>query len=101
VRQVLQEKLPSTPSGRRARIYYATQTSTSPPTIVLFVNNPAFLTDTYRRFMINRFRTLLPYAQVPIKLIVRGRQQSRVMPSLEEKGDAEIDEAKDVVGEPE
>ena len=84
VREILIERVPSTPNGRRARVYYATQTSVAPPTIVLFVNNPAFLGDTYRRFMINRFRTLLPYSQVPIKLIVRGRQQRTVTPSLED-----------------
>jgi GTPase len=74
VRQILQEKHPSTPSGRKARIYYATQTSVAPPTIVLFVNNPAFLDQAYLRFMTNRFRELLPYPEVPIRLIVRGRE---------------------------
>jgi GTP-binding protein len=84
VREILLERVPSTPNGRRARVYYATQTAVAPPTIVLFVNNPAFLTDSYRRFVINRFRTMLPYSQVPIKLIVRGRQQKTVTPSLED-----------------
>jgi GTP-binding protein len=84
VRQILLERLPSTASGRRARIYYATQTAVNPPTIVLFTNNPAFLDEPYRRFVVNRFRELLPYSQVPIKLVVRGRQQSAPSPSLEE-----------------
>jgi GTP-binding protein len=75
VRQILEEKRPSTSSGRRARVYYATQIDIAPPTIVLFVNNPAFLDDAYRRFMLNRMRELLPYAEVPIRLIVRGRQK--------------------------
>ena len=99
VRQVLQERLPSTPNGRRPRVYYATQTSTSPPTIVLFVNNPAFLGETYRRFMVNRFRSLLPYAQVPIKLLIRGRQQSHVTPSLEEVDETKLEESSDVAGD--
>ena len=75
VRQILEERRPSTPSGRRARIYYATQTDVAPPTIVLFVNNPAFLNDAYQRFIINRFRELLPYPEVPIKLHVRQRER--------------------------
>jgi GTP-binding protein len=78
VRQILEEKRPSTTSGRKARIYYATQIDTAPPTIVLFVNNPAFLDEPYRRFMINRFRELLPYPQVPIRLIVRPRSRGPV-----------------------
>jgi GTP-binding protein len=86
VRQVLQERTASTPSGRKARVYYATQTAVAPPTIVLFVNNPAFFTVPYQRFMINRFRELLPYAEVPIQLILRGRTQGQRSPgkSLDE-----------------
>jgi GTP-binding protein len=93
VRQILQEKLPSTPSGRKARIYYATQTSVAPPTIVLFVNNPKFLDETYQRFMINRFRELLPYDEIPIHLIIRGRIGRVKTKSLDEATDAELDSA--------
>lgn len=84
VRQILTEKHPSTPSGRRARIYYVTQTDVAPPTVVLFVNNPAFFDEAYQRFMINRFRELLPYPEVPIKLILRPRQQGSRQPSIDE-----------------
>ncbi|MGA2232343.1 MAG: ribosome biogenesis GTPase Der [Tepidisphaeraceae bacterium] len=84
VRQIMEERLPSTPSGRKARIYYATQTAVNPPTIVLFVNNPLFLDDSYRRFMLNRFRELLPYSQTPIKLLVRGRTQRSPTVTLDE-----------------
>ena len=74
LRQIMEERRPSTPSGRRARIYYATQPEVAPPTIVLFVNNPLYFAESYQRFMINRFRELLPYADVPIKLVIRGRE---------------------------
>jgi len=85
VRDILSERLPSTPNGRRARVYYATQTSVAPPTVVLFVNNPAFMDEAYRRFVVNRFRDMLPYAQVPIQLLVRGRGMGHApAPSLEE-----------------
>jgi GTP-binding protein len=75
IRKILEEKRPSTPSGRRARIYYVTQTQVAPPTIVLFVNNPAFLDAAYQRFMINRMREMLPYGEVPIRLVVRQRER--------------------------
>ena len=75
VKQILEERRPSTPTGRRARIYYVTQSDVAPPTIVFFVNNPEFLNDAYQRFMINRFRELLPYPEVPIKLFVRQRER--------------------------
>jgi GTP-binding protein len=89
VRQLLEERRPSTPSGRRARIYYVTQTDVAPPTIVLFVNNPAYLNEAYQRFMINRLRELLPYAEVPIKLVVRQRERQGPATSIEDEGKAE------------
>lgn len=73
VRALLEERRPSTPTGRRARIYYVTQTDVAPPTIVLFVNNPDFINETYQRFMVNRLRERLPFPEVPIKLHVRPR----------------------------
>jgi GTP-binding protein len=100
VRQILQEKHPSTPSGRKARIYYATQASVAPPTIVLFVNNPAFLDEAYQRFMINRFRELLPYPEVPIKLILRGRQ-GRPTASLDEMKESEVPDESEKDGDTE
>jgi GTP-binding protein len=74
IQKMMEERGPSTPSGRRARVYYATQTDVAPPTIVLFVNNPLYLNETYQRYMINRFREMLPFAEVPIVLQIRGRQ---------------------------
>ncbi|MGE5612493.1 MAG: ribosome biogenesis GTPase Der [Bacillota bacterium] len=75
IKTIFEEHAPSTPSGRRPRIYYATQIETAPPTIVLVVNKPAYLDETYQRFLINRMRDLLPYPEVPIRLIIRPRTQ--------------------------
>ena len=84
VRQIMEERRPSTTSGRRARIYYATQTDVAPTTIVLFVNNPAYLQESYQRFMVHRFRELLPYPQVPIRLVIRQRQRQDTQSSEED-----------------
>jgi GTP-binding protein len=84
VREILEQRRPSTPSGRKARIYYVTQTDVAPPTIVLFVNNPAYINETYQRFMTNRFREMLPFAEVPIKLVVRQRERQGPAQDLEE-----------------
>jgi GTP-binding protein len=74
VRQILEERKVSTPTGRMARVYYVTQPEVHPPTIVLFVNKPEYIDDIYQRYMINRMRELLPYAEVPIRLVVRGKE---------------------------
>ncbi len=72
---VLHERPPSAPKGKIPKVYYATQVAVQPPTLVLFVNNPDYIDVNYRRFVTNRFRELLPYGEVPIKLQVRGRSR--------------------------
>ena len=73
VETILQERGPSNKLGKRAKIYYATQVSTDPPTIVLSVNDPKLFDNNYLRFFDNRLRDVLPYSEVPIKLVVRAR----------------------------
>ncbi len=89
VKQIFAEQTPSTPRGERIRVYYATQAEVSPPTIVLFVNNPTLVNESYQRFMINRFRELLPYAEVPIKLQFRGRVRGEHEEEIAGGGEAE------------
>ena len=47
---------------------------TCPPTIVLFVNRVERVTPTFERFLMNRFRELLPFEEVPIRLVFRNRR---------------------------
>ncbi len=92
VRTMMEQRGPSTPSGKRARVYYATQTDTAPPTIVLFVNNPNYLNETYQRYMVNRFREMLPFGEVPIRLLIRGREgggSSKIPNTFLDEGDVQ------------
>ena len=77
MRQIFEERTPTHKTGKRAKVFYATQIDVAPPTIVLFVNNPNLVDGNYQRFMINRFRELLPYAEVPIKLLIRERSRTQ------------------------
>jgi GTP-binding protein len=61
--------------NRRARIYYATQVSSNPPTIVLFTNGPELIDNTYQRYLIKMIRDRLHFNDVPIKLYLRRRQR--------------------------
>ena len=64
--------------GAQPKIYYATQVSICPPTIVLFVNNPALMRETYRRFVEKRIQETLPFEETPLRLVWRAREgQSR------------------------
>ncbi len=96
IKRILEERFPSSKSGRRPRIYYATQVDVAPPTIVLFVNNPEYFDDSYQRFMINRFRELLPYAEVPIKLQIRGKNEQQQQREQQRTKTKAIDEEVDV-----
>ncbi|MBS3821452.1 MAG: ribosome biogenesis GTPase Der [Phycisphaerae bacterium] len=75
VRRILESRGPSSKLGTRARVYYVTQVTANPPTIVLFVNKPDLFSDQYQRYMINSFRDMLPFEEVPIRLVLRGRQR--------------------------
>ena len=85
IEQIVAERQPSFPGGRKPKIYYATQTAVAPPTIVLFVNMPEHVQESYRRFVINRMRELLPFEEVPINLQIRGRSGRNVAPEMEGK----------------
>ena len=73
VREIMSERGPSTKYGKKIRVYYVTQTDVAPPQIVMFVNNPEFLTPQYERYMINRMREMLPFPEVPIRLFTKAR----------------------------
>ncbi|MBI1336657.1 MAG: ribosome biogenesis GTPase Der [Phycisphaera sp.] len=75
--QVLKEKPPTSKSGRFPKVYYVTQLATNPPTVALFVNTPQFFDNSYQRYLLNRMRDLLPFSEVPIKLVIRARRTNR------------------------
>jgi GTP-binding protein len=79
--------------NRRAKIYFATQVSTEPPTIVLKCNDPVLLDDGWKRYLLGVLHEELPYPEIPIRLYFRQREKSdETAPSLEEgaeAGDAE------------
>ncbi|NJR52249.1 MAG: ribosome biogenesis GTPase Der [Leptolyngbyaceae cyanobacterium CSU_1_3] len=65
---------PTTRQGRQGRIYYGTQVSSKPPTIALFVNDPALLNDNYRRYIERQFRQSLGFQGTPLRLLWRGKK---------------------------
>jgi GTP-binding protein len=71
--EIIKEQQPGTSKIGRPRIYYATQVAVNPVTILMFVNKPELFDETYRRFIVGRLSSLLPVAEVPIRLLVRRR----------------------------
>ncbi|HSW46119.1 MAG TPA: ribosome biogenesis GTPase Der [Phycisphaerae bacterium] len=88
--QVLQEALQQNPPRPKRgtgtlKMLYATQVAVCPPTIVLFLTEPSVVTPALERFLLNRIREALPFAEVPVRLIFRGRRGLRAARELTQR----------------
>jgi GTPase len=72
---IMEKRGPSSKLGTRAKIYYLAQIGVNPPTIVMVVNEPRMFEGAYERYMLNQLREHLPFAEVPIRLIVSQRKR--------------------------
>ncbi|MHC4072896.1 MAG: ribosome biogenesis GTPase Der [Planctomycetota bacterium] len=74
---IKQEKVTAAKRGKRGwpKIYYATQIAINPITLLMFVNAPELFEENYRRFIINRLRSILPVEEVPIRLLARRHRE--------------------------
>lgn len=84
LRRALNERPPPSPRGQHLKVYYATQTGASPPTVTFFVNRPRSFSQSYIRFLENRFREYWDEredgeggGEVPVRIVLRGRQKKR------------------------
>ena len=64
---------PPTDKGKRLKIMYITQSSTKPPTFVIFVNNKELFHFSYERYLINQIRNTFGMEGTPIRIIVREK----------------------------
>ena len=76
VRRALDHNPPPATQHHPPKVYYATQVSTEPPTIVLICNNPAGFSPAYRRYLLGVFRDQLSFGEVPIKLYLHRRREN-------------------------
>jgi GTP-binding protein len=59
---------------RTPHILYGVQTRAYPPTLRLYVNHASWFTAEYLRYLENRFREMLPVAEVPFVLELKDRR---------------------------
>lgn len=76
VHAAVEAHLPPLYQNRRPKIYYATQVSTEPPTIVLMCSEPKAFSNDYRRYLLGVLRDHLSFAEVPIKLYLHRRHRN-------------------------
>ncbi|MGM9899075.1 MAG: ribosome biogenesis GTPase Der [Bacilli bacterium] len=62
-------------NGDRLRVSYATQSGTTPPTFVLFVNDPNYMHFSYQRYLENKIREAFILDGTPIQFILRKREE--------------------------
>lgn len=68
---------PADGAGRQLKLFYATQPSAKPPTIVLFVNDAALVTENYRRYLEAQLRETFDFRGTPVRLVFRTRERSK------------------------
>jgi GTP-binding protein len=65
------EHAPPLVGGRRIRLRYAHQGGRNPPVIVIHGNQTEKLPDSYRRYLINRFRKVFKLKGTPVRLVLK------------------------------
>ncbi|MSQ94215.1 MAG: ribosome biogenesis GTPase Der [Gemmataceae bacterium] len=73
LKQAMLDQSPAIRQNRLPKIYYATQVSVLPPTIVLFTNGPELFDKTYQRYLLKTLRDHFRFPDVPIKLYLRAK----------------------------
>ncbi len=72
---VVERRPPTHATGKHVKIYYMTQAAVKPPTFIFFCNQPALVSENYRRFLHNQLREVFAFEGVSIKLIFKGRKK--------------------------
>jgi GTP-binding protein len=79
VNRILQDAVarhaPPSRSGRRLKIYYASQPEVDPPTFVFHVNDPDLVHFSYERYLENEIRKAHEFPGTPLRLLFRPRRR--------------------------
>lgn len=62
---------PASYKGRPLKIYYSTIIARTPPTFIMFVNDPAYVSSAYKRYIINKFRAAFEFEGYPVRLVFK------------------------------
>lgn len=73
IRDAMEANVPPMRLGRTAKVYYAAQVATHPPTVVLVTNGPELFDNTYVRYLTKTLRDHLPFGEVAIRVLLRSK----------------------------
>lgn len=74
IKEAISKHQPPSEKGRRLKVYYATQPRVKPPLIILFVNDPTLLRESYKRYLKNSIRKSFGFDGTPLKIVARKRK---------------------------
>ncbi len=75
VRRAVAAHHPPVVHHKRLKIYYVTQAGIDPPTFVFFVNDPAIIHFSYRRYLEKAIRQNYDFEGTSIKLVFKARNE--------------------------
>ncbi len=70
---VVEKNPPPLVSGKRLKLFYATQVSSQPPTFAIFVNRPDIVRPSFKRYLINQFREQFNLNSITVKVLFKER----------------------------
>jgi len=73
LQSLLARRQPPQAAGHEIKFNYATQVETSPPTIVVFGNNPDLVQEHYVRYLHNGFREAYGFTGNPLNIVLRRK----------------------------
>ena len=69
---------PPTITGRKLKIYYATQPAVCPPTFALFINSEELMHFSYQRYLENCLRKAFGFEGTPIRFSLREKKKEDI-----------------------
>jgi len=76
IRDAIDANVPPVRQNRVPKIYYVTQVATHPPTVIIVTNGPELFDDTYVRYLKKSLRESFPFAEVPIRLMLKTKGEA-------------------------
>ena len=73
---MLEQHPPPAPQGKRIKLRYMTQAKTRPPGFVVMCSHPDKMPASYNRYLVNGLRTDFDMPGTPIRLNMRGQNDS-------------------------
>jgi GTP-binding protein len=86
VQDALRRHQPMSSSGSLLKLRYVTQAEVDPPTFVFFVNDPALVHFSYRRFLENQLREQFGFVGTAIRLNFRSSREAADQEGIPRRG---------------